>query len=82
MNYIVCYNRRTQKGLKHIRSSEDQIHHEEIKKLDIQLKLHKYYEYFRSYFVEAASSLEGRLEELKLISGGVLVLNDCLLNEL
>jgi tetratricopeptide (TPR) repeat protein len=69
----------TRKGFKHI--CEIQIHHKEIKKLDKELKSHDYYEYFRSYFAGATSSLKERLEVLKLISHGGAI-DDAFLREL
>ncbi|CAJ1939027.1 unnamed protein product [Cylindrotheca closterium] len=56
----------TGKGFKHV--CEVQIHHKAIKKLDEELRSHDYYQFFRSYFAGATSSLEERLELLKRIS--------------
>mmetsp|Transcript_31811 Transcript_31811/g.77065 ORF Transcript_31811/g.77065 Transcript_31811/m.77065 type:complete len:845 (+) Transcript_31811:1045-3579(+) len=61
---------------KHI--CEIQIHHHAIKILDKELNTHKYYEYFRSYFAGATSSLKDRLDDLRLIGGSGTVDEDYL----
>ena len=50
------------------RTCELQIHNRAIKELDEDLHSHSFYEYFRSYFAGATSSLKDWLAVLKLIS--------------
>lgn len=69
----------TMQGFKLI--CELQIHHTAIRKLDKELKSHDYYEYFRSFFAGATSSLQERLEVLKLISDGGAI-DDSFLHQL
>ncbi|CAJ1946549.1 unnamed protein product [Cylindrotheca closterium] len=49
---------------------EIQMHHQALKVLEKQVHSHQYYEYFRSYFAGATSSLQERLDDLKLIDEG------------
>lgn len=49
---------------------EIQMHHQALKILDKLLDSHQHYEYFRSYFAGATTSLQGRLADLELIDAG------------
>ncbi|KAL3930054.1 MAG: hypothetical protein SGBAC_011936 [Bacillariaceae sp.] len=69
----------TGKGFYH--TCELQIHHKAIKELDEELRTHKFYEYFRSYFAGATHSLKDRLSVLKLICDGGAI-DDSFLTEL
>jgi tetratricopeptide (TPR) repeat protein len=66
-------------GFKHI--CEIQIHHKQINKLNSELESHHYYEYFRSYFSGATTSLKERLDDLTMIGRGG-ELDDYLLHQL
>lgn len=49
---------------------EIQMHHQALSTLDKLLHSHEHYEYFRSYFAGAMTSLQGRLADLELIDEG------------
>ncbi|KAL3930647.1 MAG: hypothetical protein SGBAC_011671, partial [Bacillariaceae sp.] len=66
-------------GFKHI--CQLQIHHKDIKALDVELCSHMYYEFFRSYFAGSTDSFEDQLEDLMTIGDGD-ALNDATLHSL
>jgi len=55
-------------SMKHI--CELQLHLEEIKEAAVKLGSHKYYEFFRKYYAGATDTLEGRLDDLRMICKG------------
>ncbi|CAJ1954393.1 unnamed protein product [Cylindrotheca closterium] len=55
-------------GIKHI--CELQLHHKAIEEADTKIGSHKFYEFFRKFYAGATGTLQGRINDLRMISTG------------
>ena len=67
-DFNLCIQIDTKHGFKHI--CEIQIHLDSLKNLAERLNSHKFYEYFRTYFSGATTTLKERLDDLEIITKG------------